>query len=187
MTMPAPVADERAGLREFLTTQQRAFEVVAVNLSDQQASCTPSASALSLAGLIKHLTHVQRMWNARVSAAPELTATDQRPVDEQAAEFGGNFIVGEQETLAGLLAAFSDSSAEAVRLLESADLDTVVPVPPGVPWFPQDGTSWTVRYVYFKLIEELTRHAGHADIIRESIDGATLYELISAHSALKEN
>ena len=71
MTMPAPVADERAALREFLTTQQRAFDVAAVNLSDQQASCTPSASALSLAGLIKHLTHVQGMWNARVSAAVE--------------------------------------------------------------------------------------------------------------------
>ena len=187
MTMPAPVANERAGLREFLANQQHAYHVVAVNLTDQQARSTPSASDLSLGGLIKHLTHVQQMWNQRVVTAPALTAADQRPIDEQAAEFGDGFILGDDDTLAAVLAAFSDSSAEAIRLVETADLDTVVPVPPGVPWFPQDGSTWTVRYVFFKLIEELTRHAGHADIIRESIDGATLYELISAHSTAEEN
>lgn len=187
MTMPAPVADERAGLREFLTTQQHAYHVVAVNLTDEQARSTPSASQLSLGGLIKHLTHVQQMWTSRVTSAPELTTADQRPIDQQAAEFGSGFAMGEDDSLADVLAAFAHSSEEAVRLVETADLDTVVPIPPGVPWFPQDGSSWTVRYVYFKLIEELTRHAGHADIIRESIDGATLYELFAAHSASKEN
>jgi hypothetical protein len=135
------------------------------------------------------------MWTARVHTAPALTAADQRPVDQQAAEFGSKFVMDEDENLVDVLAAFADSSADAIGLVETADLDTVVPVPPGVPWFPQDGSSWTVRYVFFKFIEELTRHAGHADIIRESIDGATLYELFaasaqsaqSAQSALKEN
>jgi hypothetical protein len=185
--MPAPVADERAGLREFLATQQRAFHTVAFNLTDEQARSKPSVSELSLGGLIKHLTHVQQMWTTRVRTSPALTAADQRPVHEQAAEFGDRFVMGDDDTLADVLAVFADSSAEAIRLVESADLDTAVPVPPGVPWFPQDGSTWTVRYVFFKLIEELTRHAGHADIIRESIDGATLYELVSAHSASKEN
>lgn len=139
MTMPAPVADERAGLREFLTTQQHAFHVVAVDLADEQARSTPSVSELSLGGLIKHLTQVQRMWTSRVTSAPELTAGDQRPVDEQAAEFGSGFVMGDDDTLTDVLTAFADSSAEAVRLLETADLDTVVPIPPGCRGFRRTG------------------------------------------------
>lgn len=187
MTMPVPVADERAGLREYLTAQHQAFRIVTVGLTDEQARSTPSASALSLGGLLKHLTQVQRGWMARVSTAPELTVADRRPVDEQGAEFHQGFAMTDDDTLAELLSAFDDSCAEAVRLVETADLDITVPVPPDVPWFPQDGSSWTVRYAFFKLIEELTRHAGHADIIRETIDGATLYELVSAYHTSKEN
>ena len=54
-----------------------------------------------------------------------------------------------------------------------------MPVPRDVPWFPQDIDYWSVRWVALHLIEELARHAGHADIIRESIDGATMYELMA--------
>ena len=57
------------------------------------------------------------------------------------------------------------------------DLDHLVPVPKGVPWFPQDLDHWTLRWVLLHLIEEIARHAGHADIVRESIDGATMFAL----------
>jgi Protein of unknown function (DUF664) len=60
-----------------------------------------------------------------------------------------------------------------------ADLGQPVPVPKGVPWFP-DIEAWSVRWVLLHLIEETARHAGHADIVRESIDGATMYELMAA-------
>lgn len=46
------------------------------------------------------------------------------------------------------------------------------PVPRGVPWFPADVEKWSVRWVLLHLIEETARHGGHADIIRESLDGA---------------
>ncbi len=59
-----------------------------------------------------------------------------------------------------------------------ASFDTPVPIPKGVPWFPQDLDAWTVRWVVLHLIEETARHAGHADVVRESIDGASMYELI---------
>ena len=52
-------------------------------------------------------------------------------------------------------------------------------MPHDVPWFPKDVEHWSVRWVAMHLIEELARHAGHADIIRESIDGATMYELMA--------
>ena len=59
-------------------------------------------------------------------------------------------------------------------------LDAPVPVPKGVPWYPDDVEAWSLRWVLLHLIEEIGRHAGHADIVRESIDGATMYELLAA-------
>jgi hypothetical protein len=54
-----------------------------------------------------------------------------------------------------------------------------VPVPQDIPWFPKGQKSWSVRWVILHVINELARHAGHADIVRETIDGATMYELIA--------
>lgn len=53
-------------------------------------------------------------------------------------------------------------------------------VPKDVPWFPKDVESWEVRWVLLHLIEELVRHAGHADILREHIDGGTMYPVMAA-------
>jgi hypothetical protein len=49
-----------------------------------------------------------------------------------------------------------------------------------VPWNRRDMDHWTLRWVLLHLIQETARHAGHADIIRESIDGATMFELMAA-------
>ena len=66
------------------------------------------------------------------------------------------------------------------RRRRSPTSTTRCPVPKGVPWFPDDIEAWSVRWVLLHLIEEIARHAGHADIVRESIDGATMYELMAA-------
>jgi hypothetical protein len=55
-----------------------------------------------------------------------------------------------------------------------------VPIPKGDPWTPDDLDAWTVRWVLLHLIEETARHAGHADIVRETIDGAQMYPLMAA-------
>jgi predicted enzyme related to lactoylglutathione lyase len=60
-----------------------------------------------------------------------------------------------------------------------------VPVP-DAPWFPRDVEAWTVRWVWWHLMEELTRHAGHGDIVRETLDGATMYALIAAREGLPD-
>jgi hypothetical protein len=60
------------------------------------------------------------------------------------------------------------------------DLGQEVPVPKGVPWYPSDVDNWSVRWVLLHLIEETARHAGHADILREAIDGATAFPLMAA-------
>jgi len=63
---------------------------------------------------------------------------------------------------------------------------TPVPVPHDAPWFPRDVSHWSVRWVALHLVEELARHAGHADIVREAVDGATMYELVAGREGWPE-
>jgi uncharacterized damage-inducible protein DinB len=176
--MPPPIADERAGLLEYLKAQHYAFHAIAFGLTDEQARQTPTVSALSIGAVIKHVTSCQRGWMQRVASAPERAPADTRSMEEQAAEYQSEFVMSDDETLAGILAAFDAGNDDAIRLIETVDLAAAVPIPQDVPWFPKDVPAWSVRWVLFHLIEELARHAGQADIIRESIDGATLYELL---------
>jgi hypothetical protein len=180
--MPAlapPVADERSALREYLAYHQSAYFAVSYGLTDEQARSSPSASALSIGGLVKHATGMQRSWMGRVAAAPELPPKDTRPFEEIAKDFGDQHVMRPEETLDGLLLAFEAQNTKSLRLVETADLDTEVPVPHDIPWFPKNQRAWSVRWVILHVINELARHAGHADIIRETIDGATMYELIA--------
>jgi hypothetical protein len=174
-----PVTDERDALRRFVAYHQSAYFAVAYGLTEEQARATPTASSLSIGGLIKHATGMQEIWMSRVASAPDAPPPDPRPREEIAREFQDQYVVLPGETLDGLLEAFAAQNAATLRLLESADLDAAVPVPREAPWFPADIDAWTVRWVFHHVINELARHAGHADIIRESIDGATMYELIA--------
>ena len=96
------------------------------------------------------------------------------------AGYADAFTMGPSETLAGLIADQDAAARETEAALGSLDLGRPVPVPRGVPWFPADVDAWSVRWVLLHLIQETARHAGHADIVRESIDGATAYELMAA-------
>lgn len=184
--MPPPAADERETLLNFLAFQQNAFFAVAYGLTDEQARSTPSVSALSIGGLVKHAAGVQKGWTDRVKYAPEFPPRDERPMEELMAEYADQYVMRSDETLDGLLEGLKRQSAETLQVFGSAALDTPVPVPPEVPWFPKDIGHWDVRWVVMHLIEELSRHAGHADIIRESIDGATMYELMAVHEEWPE-
>ncbi|MDT5350882.1 MAG: hypothetical protein QOH91_4169 [Mycobacterium sp.] len=180
------VGDERDSLRVFLEYHQSSYLALAFGLSDDQARSTPTVSALSIGGLIKHATGVQRSWMERADAAPDFPPQDTRPFEEIVATYQDEYVMREDETLAELLNKFTAQNAETLRILDSADLDTAVPVPQDVPWFPKDINNWTVRWVIHHLINELARHAGQADIIRESIDGATLYELVAGVEGWEE-
>lgn len=186
--MPPPAADERQSLLEFLAFAQNAFFAVAYGLTDEQARSTPSVSALSVGGLIKHAAGVQSGWVQRAACAPDFPPKDDRPMEEIIAEYGDQYVMREDETLDGLLEALKRQNTETLRVLGECDFDTPVPVPRDVPWFSQeeDIDHWNVRWVILHLIEELNRHAGHADIIRESIDRATMYELMAANEEWPE-
>jgi uncharacterized damage-inducible protein DinB len=179
--MPAlasPVTDERSALREFVSYHQAAYFAIAYGLTDEQARMTPSASAMSIGGVIKHAAGMQRTWMQRIAAAPNPLAPDTRPFEERVGEFQDEFVMRDDQTLKEILDAFAAQNAETLRLVDTADLDAPIPVPTDAPWFPKDITHWSVRWVIHHVINELARHSGQADVIRESIDGATMYELI---------
>jgi hypothetical protein len=96
------------------------------------------------------------------------------------ADYASGFRLGPDETLAGTLASLEAAGRETEEVIAGiSDLGQPVPVP-DAPWNPKDVEAWSVRWVLLHLIEEIARHAGHADIVRESIDGATAYELMAA-------
>jgi uncharacterized damage-inducible protein DinB len=167
-----PVSDEREGLLAFLAQQRDAIRNAAYGLTDEQARATPSASALSVGGLIKHVAATERGW---------IDTMLQRESGSSEADYENGFRLGPDETLAGVLADYEQAAKETEEAVSGiADLGQPVPVPRGVPWFPDDVDAWSVRWVLLHLIEETARHAGHADIVRESIDGATCYPLMAA-------
>ncbi|MBJ7386450.1 MAG: DinB family protein [Mycolicibacterium sp.] len=184
--MPPPADGERQTLIEFLAFNQNAFFSVAHGLTDEQARSTPSVSALSIGGLVKHAAAVQRGWAERAASAPDFPPPDPRPIEEQMADFQDQYVMRDDETLDDLLENLRKTNAEILAVFAEKDLDTPVPVPAEVPWFPKDVESWPVRWVALHLVEELSRHAGHADIIRESIDRATMYELMAAREEWPE-
>ena len=94
------------------------------------------------------------------------------PADEQAmTQWMNAFRMLDGETVEGLLASYDDVARRTDELVESIpDLDATQPLP-SAPWFPSDA-RWTARRVILHIIAETAQHAGHADIIRESLDGA---------------
>lgn len=169
-----PVTDEKDGLLAFLAQQRQVLRIAAYGLTEEQLRATPSASPLSVGGLLKHCTSVERNWIDMIEQR------NLRDPEADASDYADDFHMTPEETLDGLLAAFDEVAAETESITRSSELDRPVPVPPGVPWFPKDVDAWSVRWVLLHLISEHARHAGHADIVRESIDGATAFPLMAA-------
>lgn len=169
--LPAPTADERENLLAYLAQQRSVVRIAAFGLTDEQLRATPSVSALSVGAVLKHVAATERSWMDTILQRPPSS-----PVD-----YGATFTLAPDETLDDLLADYADVAAETEAIVASIDdLGRAVPVPKGVPWFPDHIEAWSVRWVLLHIIEETARHAGHADIVRESIDGATAYELMAA-------
>ena len=171
---PPPVRTEQEGLLAFLTQQRQALRHAAYGLTEEQARLAPSASALSVGGLVKHVALTERSWMQGTVLGRE----DQKgSVDKYAA----TFVLRDDESLADVFDLQAEVAAETeATVADINDLDFPVPVPRDAPWFPADVEAWSLRWVLLHLIQESARHAGHADIVRESVDGATQYELLAA-------
>jgi len=164
--MPAvvrPVNDERDGLMTFLAHQRHVLRIAAHGLTDSEARLTPTASSFSIEAVLRHVTTVERSWTAAIAGRDSVGAR------------AGAVSIG--EVVADHVRACAETDAVVATV---ADLDQAVPVPAGARWAPPDVDAWSVRWVLLHLIQETARHAGHADLIRESIDGATALPLMAA-------
>lgn len=180
--MPAhvpPLTSEQDLLLGYLRQQQDAFRAVAFGLTDAQIGRQASPSTLSVGSLLKHAAGVQRAWADKIAAAPE-RPSDAATTEQKMAEHAAQHTWTDEDSVDAVLGDFDEACRSTLAVIQGADLDAAVPVPRDAPWFPQDVESWPVRWVVLHLIQELARHAGHADIIREGIDGATMYELMAA-------
>lgn len=168
---PPPFDNETDGLLLYLVQQRDGLRFAAYGLTEEQLrlKATP-ASALTVGGLLKHATVTERGWVDLIAG---------EAADKTEEEYGSDFIVGPDESLESLLelqAVTAAHTEEVVRGLPSLDVAVQLPE---APWYPQNAAGYSARWILLHLIEEVARHAGHADIVREHIDGATMYELMA--------
>ncbi|MFB7833453.1 DinB family protein [Streptomyces sp. NPDC056056] len=164
--------DERGALLNFVEAQRAAIRRSLLGLTEEQAASRPSASELSLSGLLKHVAEVELNWLRLAQQQPNERQRSQETWDEGFRLVDGETIPEIVEFWAGV----AKETEEYVRSVPS--LDDTFPLPEA-PWFPEDGRV-SVRWMLLHLVQEAGRHAGHADVIRESLDGKGSFELIAA-------
>jgi uncharacterized damage-inducible protein DinB len=160
-------ASERADLLSALAKQRHFLCFTVRGLTDEQAAQRTTASELCLGGLIKHVTLTERQWITFIQIGPAAMSSDESHI----ADWMDGFRMLEGETLAGLLDEYDQVAAQTDELVRTLpDLDAAHPLPEA-PWF-EKGARWSARHVLLHVIAETAQHSGHADIIRESLDGA---------------
>jgi hypothetical protein len=158
---PPPTGDERATLEGFLDRQRDTLMWKCAGLSAEQLKARPLPTTdLSLLGLVRHLADVERKWWRRSAAgqdAPPIFATDEEPGRDidlpPDADPDADFAVWRAEV---------EACRAAVRDRGLGDTFTA--------WW---GDEVSLRWLYGHMLEEYARHNGHADLIRQAIDGVT--------------
>jgi hypothetical protein len=147
--------DELAGIVMFLEEQRASIVRKIDGLTDEQALSRPTASSFSLLTLVKHVAFVERRWFQLEIARRDVPGLWPPPDDRELRAEPG-------DTVASVVALYQGVIDENREILSGVtDLDSLSAI------------GLNRRWVLLHLVEELARHAGHADIIRESIDGAT--------------
>jgi uncharacterized damage-inducible protein DinB len=167
-----PIANEQEGLLGFLAQMRYVVRLTAYGLTDEQVRATPSASELSVGGLIKHCASTEENW---------LSTIRREPQSLDYAAYGANFRLADGETIEDVFTRYDRVAVDTEKTIaEIGDLNYSIAIDHSVPWNRKDMDHWTVRWILLHLIQETARHAGHADIIRETVDGATAFPLLAA-------
>ena len=113
---------------------------------------------------------MERGWAEFIVAGPSALGDASAMTEADWAKRADDFRLLDEETLAGVLDAYEATAAATDDLVRTLpDLDATQPLPVA-PWFPPSG-RWSARRALLHIIAETAQHAGHADIIRESMDG----------------
>jgi hypothetical protein len=184
-TTPSPTLDaERSDLLAALATARSALTNTIRGLSDEQLGERATVSALCLGGLIKHVGSIEEGWMRFVVEGPsamrydlpdgvtwaDLAAGTAREVPQWAIDHQNDFRMLPGETLAGICARYEQVAARSEEIVAAVpDLSATHPMPEA-PW-NEPGAVRSVRRVLMQVIAETAQHAGHADILREALDG----------------
>ena len=157
-----PLTDERSVLVEYLRAYRLTFEMKCADLSPEQlAMRSVPPSTMSLLGLLRHLAKVERNWFRNVMAgqgSPMLFSAE----GDRDADFNG--AVADADVVDEAWRAWQEEVRFADQYVESApDL--------GIAGTMKDGSTLQLREVLVHMIEEYARHCGHADLLRERVDG----------------
>jgi uncharacterized damage-inducible protein DinB len=172
-TVPT-LSGERVDLLASLRQARHFLRFPVRDLTDEQAAASPTVSSLCLGGLIKHLAEGERKWVDFILEGPSAMASGGKSWadwdESDYARYAETFRMQPGESLTDLLAEYEQVARRTDELLATLDLDATHPLPEA-PWF-EPGARWSARRVLMHIIAETAQHAGHADIIRETIDGA---------------
>jgi len=168
---PFTADGERADLLATLAQHRHFLRFTARDLTDSQARQRTTVSELSVGGLIKHVTAVERGWANFIVTGASAMADSAAMTEDDWARRAEGFRLLPSETLAGVLTDYAEVAHRTDALVTALpDLNAGHPLPKA-PWFAP-GARWSARRVFLHIIAETAQHAGHADIIRESLDGA---------------
>jgi uncharacterized damage-inducible protein DinB len=163
-TRTPALPDEHTELLQALAEQRELLLITVRGVTDSQAARRTTVSELTLGGIVKHLARGERVWT-RIAVAGDGALPDGM-LDTAQYRMAGS------ETLAGLLAEYADAArATEEAVVGIPDLGRRVPLPV-TPWSPPEVVHWSVRRILLHLIREAAQHAGHADVVREALDGA---------------
>jgi hypothetical protein len=171
----ATLSGERADLLDALRKHRGFLRFAVKGLTDEQARTRTTVSELTLGGLVKHVAEVEAQWATFMvegaGSAPEIDweSIDWANPPAEVAAFADSHRLLDGETLEGALARYEEVARHTDDLVATLELDTVHELPKA-PWF-QPGATWSVRRAVLHILAESSQHAGHADIIRESLDG----------------
>jgi uncharacterized damage-inducible protein DinB len=171
-TPPATIG-ERADLLDALAKSRYFLRFTLRDLTDEQAAKRSTVSELCLGGIIKHVAEVESNWVDFILRGPHARphASEESNAEWNAEDWLAKFRMLPGETVTGLLEHYQEIAIRTDQVVSSlVDLDDSHPLPEA-PWF-EKGARWSFRRVILHIIGETTQHAGHADIIRESLDGS---------------
>jgi uncharacterized damage-inducible protein DinB len=158
-TEPSGVAGEREMLESWLDYHRATLVWKCQDLSDEQLKLrSAEPSTLSLLGLVRHMTEVEDSWFGGFAGTrkPPRYYSEERPDDD--------FDALDDTPVGEVMAAFRSACDESRSAASGRDLDET--------FVSRRGETFSLRWIYVHMIEEYARHNGHADILRQRIDGA---------------
>jgi len=159
---PAQTADELAGLTGLLDFLREAIVIKATGLDEETLRRPMVPSGLSLLGIVRHLTYVERWWFAHTFGGLDVEFPWGDTIDPEA-----TWRIDPGESAEDVIDLYRAECERSRAVIEGA-----APDQPSARPSIGNGEPFMLRWLVARLIEETARHAGHADILREQVDGS---------------